>query len=540
MQENQKKLEEFRARMSAWVTSQGLLFQLVHGGGGASSALMSWVTRMGLRVALLLLIGLVVFYAYLLRRPFAPSFGEGIRVVIEKGLNAESAEIGPTARKEGILELSSLEMVGSEGTFFDSLSARNIKTRMRVTAGILGLWRGDSINVERLAMKVKSGSETLDADRVFGVIFGSVERFDFDRVEIEDASIAWGYSTSTAGAIKNTKLSAKRSASGWKLKMLGGTFSQNWLRDMRVEALELDVSKAGIKIVEAQFGKGDGRITLSGTVKGPIVNPQVDAKGMMEGFPLKGCVQPEVAAVLQGRISGAVKLGGSPYGSSGITVSVQVDLGPEDEIIVTDEVELLDVISLVDRYRSYKKVRFRTGGFTMETGRNVAVFTGINLSAKDHVQLEGEFMSRRPSDKEVSIAIYKTENLGEEPSSDGGTDTENTGSEFDLVTAARAARELSDSDEKIRTIFQSQVFGQEVMRREEEARASYRSIPYLVGAVSLGLHPKAFEEKRSPVLSELFPVEENSGLRWLKLDLNNSLPVAGSELAEKILEHAKN
>ena len=65
MQENQKKLEEFRARMSAWVTSQGLLFQLVHGAGGASSALMSWVTRMGLRVALLLLIGLVVFYAYL-------------------------------------------------------------------------------------------------------------------------------------------------------------------------------------------------------------------------------------------------------------------------------------------------------------------------------------------------------------------------------------------------------------------------------------------------------------------------------------------
>ena len=37
MQEIQKKLEEFRARMSAWGTSQGLLFQLVHGGGGSGS-----------------------------------------------------------------------------------------------------------------------------------------------------------------------------------------------------------------------------------------------------------------------------------------------------------------------------------------------------------------------------------------------------------------------------------------------------------------------------------------------------------------------
>ena len=540
MQYNHKKLEEFRARMSAWVTSQGLLFQLVHGGNGASSALMSWVTRMGLRVALVFLVILVLFYAYLLRRPFAPSFGEEIRVAIEEGLNAKSSEIGPTGRKEGKLELSSLEMVGSEGSFFDLFSARNIKTRMRILAGTLGSWRGGSVDVERLSMKVKSGSEALDAHGVFGVIFRPAEGFKFDRVEVDDASITWGYSASTAGSVKNTRLSAKRTAFGWKLKMLGGSFSQNWLKDMTIEALEVDVSKDGIKIVVADFGKGAGRVILSGTVKGPMVNPQVDVSGTMEGFPLNGCVQPEVAAVLQGRISGTLQLGGSPYGSSGITVSAEVNLGPEDEVIMTDEVKLLDVISLVDRYRSYKKVRFRSGGFTMETGKNVAVFTDINLSAQDHVQLEGAFMSRRPSEKEISIAIYKTENLGQEPSQDGAQGAEIAAADFDLAAAARAAREVSDSDDKIRTIFQSQVFGQEVIRREEEARASYRSIPYLVGAVKMGLHPKAFEETRSPVLSGLFPVDEQSGLRWLNLDLNGSLPATGEELAKEIIEHAKN
>ena len=540
MQANQKKLEEFRARMSAWVASQGLLFQLVHGGNGASSALMGWITRMSLRVAFLVLVLLVLFYAYLLRRPYAPSFGEEIRIAIEQGLNAKSAEIGPTGRKEGKLELSSLEMVGSESAFFDQFSARNIKTRMRILAGTLGSWRGDSVSVESLSMKVKSGSEALDADGVFGVIFRPAEKFNFDRVEVEDASITWGYSTSTAGAVKNTRLSAKRTSFGWKLKMLGGTFSQNWLKDMRIEALELDVSKSGIKIIEAHLGKRGGRVILSGTVKGPVANPQVDMSGTMESFPLKGCVQPEVAAVLQGSISGVLQLGGSPYGSSGITVSAQVDLGPEDEVIVTDEVELFDVISLVDRYRSYKKVRFRSGGFTMETGRNVAMFSNISLSAQDHVQLEGEFMSRRPSDKEISIAIYKTENLGQEPPEDGARGAEVAAPEFDLAAAARAAREVSDNDDKIRTIFQSQVFGQEVTRREEEAKASYRSIPYLVGRVRIGLHPKAFEEMRSPALSELFPVDEQSGLRWLNLDLNGSLSATGSELAEQIIEHAKN
>jgi len=540
MQENQKKLDEFRSRMSAWVASQGLLFQLVHGGGGASSALVSWITRMGFRCALLLLVAIVLLYLYLLRRPFAPGFGEGIRISIEKRLDAESSEIGPTSRKDGQLELSSLGLVGSEGSFFDGFSARNIKTRMRILAGISGAWRGDSVSIERLDMKVKSGSETLDADSIYGSIFRLEERFEFERVDVDDATIRWGYSPSTAGGVRNTKLSAKRSGAGWKLKMVGGVFSQNWFRDLTIESLEINLSKDGIEIVEARFGKGDGRMVLSGMVKGPVTDPQVDLTGTMEGFPLEGSLQPELRAVLQGRISGGVQLGGSPYGASGVTVAAQVELGPDDEIIMTDEVRLLDVISLVDRYRSYKKVRFRSGGFAIETGRNVAVFREIRLVAKDHVRLEGEFMSRPPSDKEVSAAIHEADTTDQDRLPADEPSAEVAVPDFDLAAAARDARETSDSDEKIRTIFQSQLFGQEVMRREEEARARYRSIPYLEGTIRIGLHPRAFEEKRSPILSELFPVEESSGLRWLDLDLKDSLPAAGAELAEQILSHAKN
>lgn len=544
MQVNQKKLDQFQTRMSAWVAGQGLLFQLSHGGRGASSAIMGWVTRITLRLSIFLAVGAVLLYGYLIRKPFSPSFGESLRLAVQEGLGAESVEMGPTGRKEGQLDLSSLEMEGSEGAFFDRLRARNIKTRMRILSGTAGVWRGEVVSAEQLDVKVKSGSERLDSEKVYGAIFHAGEGFTFDRVEVEDATILWGYSASTAGEIRNTKLSGKRNETGWRLKMKGGTFSQNWLKDLTIDSLECQISSEGLQIVDAQFSKGEGKMVLAGRVRGPVVDPQVELSGNMKGFPLAGCLQSEVAAVLNGRVSGEVQLGGSPYGASGITVSSQIVLAPGDEIIVTDEIELLDVISLVDRYRSYKKIRFRSGGFDLETGKNVAVISDIRLEAKDHARLEGGFLSRRPSDKEISKAIFETEIERDGGSSgdttvDGNLEEGASAPEFNLADAARAARSVSDSGETIRTIFQSEVFGEEVQQREEAARANYRRIPYLEGEVRMGLNARAFEEKRSPALAQMFPVEEGSGLRWLRIRLDQSLPFAGADLAEKILSHGK-
>ena len=544
MQVNQKKLDQFQTRMSAWVAGQGLLFQLSHGGRGASSAIMGWVTRITLRLSILLAVGAVLLYGYLIRKPFSPSFGESLRLAVQEGLGAESVEMGPTGRKEGQLDLSSLEMEGSEGAFFDRLRARNIKTRMRILSGTAGVWRGEVVSAEQLDVKVKSGSERLDSEKVYGAIFHAGEGFTFDRVEVEDATILWGYSASTAGEIRNTKLSGKRNETGWRLKMKGGTFSQNWLKDLTIESLECQISNEGVQIVDAQFSKGEGKMVLAGRVRGPVVDPQVELSGNMKGFPLAGCLQSEVAAVLNGRVSGEVQLGGSPYGASGITVSAQIVMAPGDEIIVTDEIELLDVISLVDRYRSYKKIRFRSGGFDLETGKNVAVISDIRLEAKDHARLDGGFLSRRPSDKEISKAIFETEIEWDGGSSgdttvDGNLEEGASAPEFNLADAARAARSVSDSGETIRTIFQSEVFGEEVQQREEAARAAYRRIPYLEGEVRMGLNARAFEEKRSPALAQMFPVEEGSGLRWLRIRLDQSLPFAGADLAEKILSHGK-
>ena len=180
----------------------------------------------------------------------------------------------------------------------------------------------------------------------------------------------------------------------------------------------------------------------------------------------------------------------------------------------------------------------------METGKNVAVFSDINLEAKDHMVLEGEFMARPPSQKEVDAAIYLDE-YGKPAQSRGdeGPGQEqvspSASGEINLAEAAKAARENSENDDKIKTIFESEVFGRELHRREQDVRAIYRRIPFIQGNLRLGLHARAFEKKRSQQLSELYPVEEASGLRWLELGTNQSLPSLGTEMAKSILFHLK-
>ena len=462
------------------------------------------------------------------------------------GVEENGISLGPTTRKDGYLELSSLDMEGGEDSFFNRVRLRNAKTRMGFLAGIVADWDGEEVVIESLDLSVKPGSEDADGARIYQAIFNKGEKFSFDRVEVLNASFSWGYSEVTEGKIENSRLSAQRKGEGWSVIFEGGTFSQNWLKDLEIEKMKCELTREGFEIVEGRLRgrEGVGVLTLKAKVTGPVTGPQVSGSGTMQGIPFDSFLKDGVRPFVGGRLSGTFNLSGSPYLSSGISVAAQIVLEADDEIVIRDKIKLLDAISLVDRYRSYKEVRFRAGSFNFETGKKVAAFTDINLEATDHMKLEGEFISRPPSIQEVTDAIYFDEHGTAAPPSADNKEADELPEEvdagdFNLKDAAKAAREESDSGERIKRIFQSEVFGQEVIRREEEARARYRRIPFLQGLLKMGLHAKAFEPSRSRELAEIYPIDDKSGFRWLEIDLDQGLPSAGIEAAEKILLHAK-
>ena len=545
---SQQKLDEFQARMSNWVSSQGLFFQLTHGGSvqGAQSTILGWLGRMILRFSVLAFLASLVSVLILVSRPGSAKFHAALTEKVSGALAADEVTVGPIKKKQGNVEVSSLDLVGSPESFYEKLKIRDLKTRMGLLSGVVGQWDGEVISIGELEGTIKSGSEDSSGGVIFDALFARNESYTFDRVEVFDVSLDWGYSEVTAGRIENSSLRAMRQEDGWSMTFTGGRFSQNWLQDLEIVKVECEMTSEGLNVTSAQFTRDGGELSFAAEVTGPISDPQITGSGTMKSLPFDAYLESEVQSFVGGQLSGDFTLGGSPYGPSGVTMSAEIVLGPDDEIVIRDEIRLLDAVSLVDRYRSYKKVGFRSGSFSFETGKRVAAFTDIKLEAKNHMSLEGEFISRPPSTREVDTAIYleqhgeaPPENQAPGPANIPGADGDEV-KEFDLADAVKEAREgTTDSLEKIQTIFESEVFGLEVRRRQEEARKRFRRVPHLVGVLRLGLHSKAFEAERSKKLSELYPINEQNNLRWLRVELDHALGKAGSEVAETILLHAK-
>jgi len=499
-----------------------------------------------LRFAVLAFLASLVSVLILVSRPGSAKFHAALTEKVSGALAADTVTVGPIKKKQGNVEVSSLDLVGSPESFYEKLKIRDLKTRMGLLSGVVGQWDGEVISIGELEATIKSGSEDSSGGVIFDALFARNESYTFDRVEVFDVSLDWGYSPVTAGRIENSSLRAMRQEDGWSMTFTGGRFSQNWLQDLEIVKVACEMTSDGLNVTSAQFRRDGGELSFTAEVTGPISDPQITGSGTMKSLPFDAYLESEVQSFVGGQLSGDFTLGGSPYSSSGVTMSAEIVLGPDDEIVVRDEIRLLDAVSLVDRYRSYKKVGFRSGSFSFETGKRVAAFTDIKLEAKNHMSLEGEFISRPPSTREVDTAIYLEQhgeappkNQAPGPANIPGADGDEV-KEFDLADAVKEAREgTTDSLEKIQTIFESEVFGLEVRRRQEEARKRFRRVPYLVGVLRLGLHSKAFEAERSKKLSELYPIDEQNNLRWLRVELDDALGKAGSEVAETILLHAK-
>ena len=77
---SQQKLDEFQTRLNNWVASQGLMFQLTHGGGarGAHSSVAAWFVRMVIRLLLLAVVAGGIFWVYLSQRVDFAGFREDL------------------------------------------------------------------------------------------------------------------------------------------------------------------------------------------------------------------------------------------------------------------------------------------------------------------------------------------------------------------------------------------------------------------------------------------------------------------------------
>jgi len=529
MSAREEKRSAFNEQMNAWVSRQGLWFQLRHAADGQS--LIARMARLCVRLLLLLLVVAFVFWIYLLKRVEGEDFREDVRSAIEKKLKADKCEIGSIRKERELATLSFIKLEGGEESFYEHLDARGIRTSIELTDGLIGAWDGQSLVINRLDIDLKAGgSDDASAANAFQALFVEQGGFKFERFESNVTNLKWGYSAGNQGFIANSHLTATREGDGWRLDFKGGSFGQNWLSHLNIKKMVVICSPQGVTIQEALLTASDGSGLISFDVGvGSGSQPSLNGKLKIESMPLNALLSPSFSEWISGTISGTGTISGSTNSQEGVVFDIDFKLEDGDQMVVRDTIPILSALSVVDLYNSYRKVPFSKGGFHLRTGKDLVSIDQLDLKSGELLHLAGNVEVRPPVIEEIAKALHiedveKVRNILEKNwkyQDDELVDTK-TGSEL-------SGRSKEIKDDKSDSVTQPADTVEAVLRA---AIVNERRIKRYSGAIKLGLRSDAFD--KAPKLKAAYPADTGTGRIWIEAPLKGRLQTLTLSQAERL------
>lgn len=536
-QSESEQSQNFQERLSHWVSSQGFWFQLRYSlsGSGSTGALTYHVVRLAARLAVFALIVAVGVGVYLFKQPGMASYRKELNGSIKEKLGASEIQLGGFNHQQGEFSISKLALAGDENTFFTGLEIRNLKCKRSIFDTFRKEWDPGLITISRAELGLRAGSDSPDAAQAMAdIYFQDTGSFKLTSILVNDMSIRWGYSERTRGSIIGSKMRAERLPEGWRLRFTGGTFTQNWLKRLEIEELDVLFGRDGIVFEKAVFKKEQGYVTFSNLKVDAGERPQISGKMTLRKVNLQSIVPVGVRNFLEGAISGELKVFGSTNSSDGVGFEGDIELEGEDIVTLRDRIHVLRALSVVDAFNNYRRIDFRNGSFHMKTHGGRMEISNAKLSAGDLLRMSGEMSVRLPTPEEM--VAY--------PGSRGDDDAILTdeelegGAEITLEKAAAKAEEarrlgFGKADEDA-TLFEKLGLNIENRRLEEQAAARLsRSFRY-EGRFEISLPKNAFE--KAPRLEGIYPARDANGRILMEVPLSGVLYDLTLGQAEEIYE----
>ena len=507
-------------------------------GGGSKGALGFHFLKLAARLGVFLVIIAIGVWIFLIRQPGTEGYQEDLKTSLKEKFGAEEIEVKGFSKQQGELYISGLAMKGGEETFFSGMELKNLKCRMGLFDSFTKEWDLGLIEISRANLGLRAGADSKVSSAAIGnILFQDTGRIKIQAIEVADMSVEWGYSGRTHGEIVGSKMRAQRLENGWRLRFKGGTFSQNWLKRLDIEELEIVFGRQGIVFEKAVFKKDGGFVTFKGVKVKAGERPEVTGKMNMRKMSVSSLVPVAVRNFVEGTVSGEFAVTGSTNSTEGIGFEGDIDLKGEDVIALRDRIHLLRALSVVDAFNTYRRIDFRDGSLHMKTQGGKLELSNVDLSADELFRMKGELTVRLPTDDEAKIFV-------DPGAGDGGFDVilndDELGSQPDMTLkgAAKSAGEKSGvgfakSDDE--SLFNRLGLSVQNRRLEEKAAAQLsRSLRY-EGKFTISLQGEAFA--RAPQLAEMFPADEKTKRISLEVPLDGILYDLTLDQAEQIYKN---
>lgn len=526
-----EQLQNFNERLSQWVANQGFWFQVRYSmsGTGVRGRAMFHLLRMGARLLVFLVVLAIGMWIYLVKRPDSVAFQTRFREEIKQALGAEDLDMG-LVRQQGQLEINRLGAESGNGSFFSAMEARNVRCKMGLVDGLVGVWDPGVISIARLDMDLRAGTDDAEsAQRLSEVFFRRSDKVKINAFEVAEATLRWGFSERAQGAIEGSMMRAQRVESGWRLTFREGEFSQNWLKDLQIVEMIVLCEPSGLLFEKAIFRRKEGSVDFGGLRVISGERPTITGVVKIRNLNLDGTLPLSTRNFVEGSISGDFKVSGSTNSVDGVEFEGQVVMDGKDVVSIRERVRLLEALSVVDFSRNYHRVDFREGSFQIKTGGGGMVLSDIKLKAEDLFTMEGNVKVRLPTDEEVRAALDQGE-AGEsspifraEDDAAERLEAKRTESDFTLKRAALEAKRLNDGQQSAESLDLFKRLGLSIEMRQLKAQAAERMSRMLryEGTVVITIPGDAFE--RASRLQALYPVDRGTGRIAMRVPIEGSI-----------------
>ena len=532
-----EQLQNFHERLSQWVSSQGFWFQLRYSfsGVGSQGALAYHLMKMTSRILLFGLIVLVGFGVYLFKKPKSVSYRQNVQASLQEKFAADEIQMQGLKVEHGEFQIQRLAMIGGDETFFTDVELKNLRCRRSITDDFKKDWNPGVIDISRVVLGIRAGADSQEsAAAIHDTIFQDIPNIAVETIKVADMSVRWGYSNRTKGSIVNSKMTAQKTLVGWTLKFRGGYFSQNWMKRLEIEELDVTLGADGVGFDKAVFRKGDGWVVFEQMSILGGQRPAISGDVKLRKISVSDLVPVAARNLVEGTLSGTFKAFGSTNSREGVGLKGEIAFEGEDTLILRDGLPLLKALSVVDAFNTYRRLDFNEGSFKLSSHNGEIKIDSVNLRAGQLFSMKGNLLVRPASNEELdAFNEYQRNSLD----NDGILNDDELSESIDLTLRGAAESRSSRSGIGFKNSDDDSLFdrlGISLEKRREDARISEtlsKTLQY-VGQFEISLPKNAF--LKSPGLAAKHPVSAETDRVQMSVPIQGTVTALTRAQAEEI------